>query len=198
MSVSSRDALSHEVSPRSLHSRPTDLETTAVSPGQRVLTASFATRGSRVQIPSAPQIDYLVRLANSALDQEECTTSRISRTLARSYVGSLHFSCVVQQACNRKAVSGEASSELTGPNHGSPATALLMVARLPRVFVARWTRSAGSCWRKGMCWQDAGTTRPQGLSSSPTSARSGWRGGAQLSQERPSTTPRFPHSVTSS
>jgi hypothetical protein len=46
---------SHNVSPRSPHSRSTDPPTCAVSPGHSVLTASFATRGSRVQIPSAPR-----------------------------------------------------------------------------------------------------------------------------------------------
>ena len=46
----------HDTSRRSLHSRPTDPHCGLVSPGQRVLTTSFATRKSRVQIPPAPRI----------------------------------------------------------------------------------------------------------------------------------------------
>ena len=46
--------MSHGVSLRSPHNRSTRLWMWSVSPGQRVLTTSFATRGSRVQIPSAP------------------------------------------------------------------------------------------------------------------------------------------------
>ena len=52
----SRLTRSHDISFRSVHKRATDPPTRAVAPGQRVLTASFATRGSRVQIPSAPLI----------------------------------------------------------------------------------------------------------------------------------------------
>ena len=44
----------HLVSRRSSHSRATGPLVRAVAPGQRALTASFAARGSRVQIPSAP------------------------------------------------------------------------------------------------------------------------------------------------
>jgi hypothetical protein len=46
----------HDTSRRSAHSRSTNPPDTSVSPGQRVLTTSFATRGSRVQIPSAPPL----------------------------------------------------------------------------------------------------------------------------------------------
>ena len=55
---------SDDVSRRSFHSRATDRPTGAVSPGQSVLTASFATRKSGVQIPPAP-LNALVR-TNSA------------------------------------------------------------------------------------------------------------------------------------
>jgi hypothetical protein len=48
--------VSHPVSRRSCHSRATSPESKAITPGHGVLTASFATRGSRVQIPSAPLI----------------------------------------------------------------------------------------------------------------------------------------------
>ena len=50
----------HHVSRRSPHSRPTDRHWGHVFPGQSVLTASFATRGPRVQIPSAP-LNALIR-----------------------------------------------------------------------------------------------------------------------------------------
>jgi hypothetical protein len=52
--------VSHDTSRRSPHSRPTDQRPGVASPGKRVLTASFATRASRVQIPSAP-LTTLVR-----------------------------------------------------------------------------------------------------------------------------------------
>jgi hypothetical protein len=52
--------VSHPVSRRSCHSRATSPESKAITPGHGVLTASFATRGSRVQIPSAP-LNALVR-----------------------------------------------------------------------------------------------------------------------------------------
>jgi hypothetical protein len=53
-------SMSHVTSLRSLHSRPTRPWMRSISPGHSVLTASFATRGSRVQIPSAP-LNTLVR-----------------------------------------------------------------------------------------------------------------------------------------
>ena len=46
---------SHHVSRRSFHSRATRPSDEPKTPGQSGLTASFATRGPRVQIPSAPQ-----------------------------------------------------------------------------------------------------------------------------------------------
>jgi hypothetical protein len=55
----------HGISRRSPHSRPTDPLRHAVSPGQGSLTASLATRGSRVQIPSAP-LKTLVRELSDA------------------------------------------------------------------------------------------------------------------------------------
>jgi len=55
----SRFTTSHGASRRS-HSRSTNPEPEAVTPGHRVLTASFATRKSRVQIPPAPK-NALVR-----------------------------------------------------------------------------------------------------------------------------------------
>ena len=46
---------SHDVSRRSSHSRATRPSDEPETPGHSVLCASFATRGPRVQIPSAPQ-----------------------------------------------------------------------------------------------------------------------------------------------
>ncbi len=46
---------SHDLSRRSPHSRATGPSSGPKTPGDKVLAASFATRGSRVQIPSAPQ-----------------------------------------------------------------------------------------------------------------------------------------------
>ena len=50
------DVRSYAALRRSLHSRPTRPLRRTVSPGHGHLTASFATRGPRVQIPSAPPI----------------------------------------------------------------------------------------------------------------------------------------------
>ncbi len=46
--------MSREVSRRSAHGDPTNPRIGLITPGHSVLTASFATKGSRVQIPSAP------------------------------------------------------------------------------------------------------------------------------------------------
>ena len=54
MSSLCRLTTTHDPSRRWLHSRPTNPPDRSVSPGQSVLTTSFATRGSRVKIPSAP------------------------------------------------------------------------------------------------------------------------------------------------
>jgi len=56
----SRITPSHIISRPSPHSRSTSRRMDAVCPGQRVLTASFAARKSRVQIPPAP-LNALVR-----------------------------------------------------------------------------------------------------------------------------------------
>ena len=56
---------SHDVSRRSTHSRPTGPDWGPVSPGQTVLTTSFATRRPRVQIPPAP-LNALVRAISSS------------------------------------------------------------------------------------------------------------------------------------
>jgi len=54
------DATSHHVSHRLCHSRATGPKFGPKTPGQSVLTASFATRGPRVQIPSAPQLRLVI------------------------------------------------------------------------------------------------------------------------------------------
>jgi hypothetical protein len=56
---------SHVVSRRSFHRRSTGPLTRAVCPGQRVLTTSFATRKSRVQIPPVP-LNALVRALSAS------------------------------------------------------------------------------------------------------------------------------------
>ncbi len=63
-------AKSHAVSRGLSHSRATEPLTLAVSPGQGVLTASFATRRPRVQIPSAP---------HPSIVQEQQPDSRLRR-----------------------------------------------------------------------------------------------------------------------
>jgi hypothetical protein len=57
-----------------------------VSPGQGLLTASFARRGSRVQIPSAPPFNYLVVLSESGYDQAKCSKRRFSPVLVSTHV----------------------------------------------------------------------------------------------------------------
>jgi hypothetical protein len=57
---------SHDISRRSSHRRATSRATGVKPPGLGVLTASFATRGPRVQIPSAPQNTLVGALSASS------------------------------------------------------------------------------------------------------------------------------------
>ena len=69
---------SHVASRRSTHSRPTDPDLGPVSPGQSGLTASFATRKSRVQIPPAP-LNALVRAILQRARMSVCPLPRLRR-----------------------------------------------------------------------------------------------------------------------
>lgn len=64
---------SHNVSRRSPHSGSTRALVGAVCPGQRALTAFFAMRGSRVQIPSAPRTHVHQALAQQTLSSATIT-----------------------------------------------------------------------------------------------------------------------------
>jgi hypothetical protein len=55
------------ISPRSPLSRSTEPHMSTASPGHSVLTASFAARGSRVQIPSAPPNTLVRAVAGRAI-----------------------------------------------------------------------------------------------------------------------------------
>jgi len=68
---------SHVASRRLPHGCPTDPQRPTVSPGQGALTASFATRKSRVQIPPAP-LNALVR-ALSAISNPCWLRDRVIR-----------------------------------------------------------------------------------------------------------------------
>ena len=69
----------HDISRPSAHSRPTNHQSDIVSPGQRVLTTSFATRRSRVQIPSAPPFS-LVRAISASAPRNQTRRSEVPRS----------------------------------------------------------------------------------------------------------------------